>query len=227
MKTIAHMDHEGLGSEASISLSVLPGDPGFCRTRGLWRKNSVLTDLLRMFCSSSGSMDRRRSSQPLLDPSRAGLAAVLVLTLDQAQLAPQVLAARSQAAVVLQQLAVLLEEAGRHLMLLLLLLQVAHELLPERRAPLAGQAPEQVWSGLEPVPVRGGDSLFAQQVGDLRLHPQVLVRHPDVLLEHGHRLLGVRTRRQRLRSKRRIRGRSLELLTAQKRIISSFLPMRT
>lgn len=68
----------------------------------------------------------------------SALAAVLVLTLDQAQLAPQVLAAGRQAAVVLQQLAVVLEEAGRHLLLLLLLLQITREFLPERR-PSAGQ----------------------------------------------------------------------------------------
>lgn len=39
------------------------------------------------------------------------LAVVLVLTLDQAQLAPQALAAGRQAAVVLQQLAVLLDQS--------------------------------------------------------------------------------------------------------------------
>lgn len=58
---------------------------------------------------------------------------VLVLTLDPAQLAPQILAVGRQAAVVLQQFGVLLDEARRHLLLPLLLLQLRLELLSEQK----------------------------------------------------------------------------------------------
>lgn len=51
---------------------------------------------------------------------------VLVLTHDEVQLAPEALAVGGQAAVVLHQLAVLLDEPGRHLLLPLVLLQLTH-----------------------------------------------------------------------------------------------------
>lgn len=61
------------------------------------------------------------------------LAVVLVLTLDQAQFGLQALAFHRQAAVVLQQLAVFLEESGRGLLLPLVLLQLRHQLLSKQR----------------------------------------------------------------------------------------------
>lgn len=71
---------------------------------------------------------------PLIGRQRGRvLAVLLVLALDQARLAPEGLAVGGQAAVVLQQLAVLLDEAGGALLLPLLLLQLRHQALSAHR----------------------------------------------------------------------------------------------
>lgn len=76
---------------------------------------------------------RRQSRRGQRQQGRRGLLAVLlVLTLDQAQFAPQALAVAQQVAVVFQQPAVLLDESGCSLLLPLVLLQLTHQLLSKQ-----------------------------------------------------------------------------------------------
>lgn len=93
---------------------------------------------LPFFMVSSSAPSEREGVQKttgcvLCAASRPVLAVVLVLTLDQAQFALQTLAVGRQVAVVLQQLAVLLDESGWSLLLPLVLLQLRQQLMSEHR----------------------------------------------------------------------------------------------
>lgn len=78
------------------------------------------------------------------------LAVLLVLTVDEAQFAPQALAVAQQVAVVFQQPAVLLDESGCSLLLPLVLLQLTHQLLSKPHTASVTASWTQKWVITDP-----------------------------------------------------------------------------